>query len=115
MAGLRPYQQKAKDKTENILTAIAKNKPYVEVITSLVKNTRIKIDGKKAMDIFYRAKELRINIPSTGGMYEKYIDLLMKNLVYQKDGADPESTKNEYAFFVSLENAEKVLDYLTDK
>ena len=52
MAGLRPYQQKAKDKTENILTAIAKNKPYVKVITSLVKNTRIKIDGKKAMDIF---------------------------------------------------------------
>lgn len=115
MAGLRPYQQKAKDETENILSKITKNKPNIEVITSLVKNTRIKIDGEKAIDIFYRAKELRINIPSTGKMYKKYTDLLMKNLAYQKDGADPESTKNEYAFFVSFENTEKVLDYLINK
>ena len=90
-----------KAKTETFLQTISEKNSDIEIDYGRINNTPIRKCGDLALDIYYRKSEVRINIRMHSPEMQKYKLLSEQGIAYQKDTANPYSTKGMLAFFVN--------------
>jgi len=99
-----------KEQMENWLCGKLQNTSYM--FKSNCTNTPIYRNGRVFLDIYYRSNgQIRVAVSPYSVEMEQYEELLKKGLVFQKESANPTATHGKFAFFVSDNNIEKVLDY----
>jgi hypothetical protein len=96
-------------KVEQIIDDLSKENVAITFDANNKKNIPIYLNGERVINIYYRKNEVRIYVKTNSKQYEIYLNDIPKNIAYQKDSANPESTANEYAFFVNDNNIEFVL------
>ena len=96
-------------RTEEALLNLLCNRNDYSVNTENKVDTVVLQNGKNLLDIYYRQHEIRINMKPQETLMQIYRELAEKAFVFQKESADPHSTKGVFAFFVKEENIETVL------
>lgn len=95
--------------TEHYLRELLEeNSKYLININNKI-NTTVTCVNKTILTIYYRQDEIRINIKNDSILKNKYSLLETKKIVYQKETANPNSTKGEYSFFVKKNNIKTAL------
>jgi hypothetical protein len=102
-------KKRHKKMVEQIIDDLSKENPAITYYTDNKIDTPVYLNGERVMHIYYRKNDVRIYVYTNTRQYDIYLNDIPKNIAYQKNGADPESAANEYAFFVNDNNIEFVL------
>lgn len=97
-----------KEKIEQMLLDLTSQDEDTQMVSRNV-HTSIYYRGSLIASVYYRVREIRVemrDVPSTHALYN---ELLKESLVYQKPSADPRRGPGKYQFFVSADDAETVL------
>ena len=97
-----------KDIVEKQINAYAQDHPGVTITIGKI-STGVYKNGVFQMYIYYRKDAIRIEIKEGTSQYEQYDLLIAERLAYQKDSANPYSTKGRISFFVDVANISEVL------
>ena len=97
-----------KEKTEQMLLNLTAQDSEINVVPRSI-HTSVYYQGALIASIYYRVREIRIEMRDIPATHVLYDELKKESLVYQKPSADPRKSPGKYQFFVSAENAETVL------
>lgn len=102
-----------KIRTEKLLSEMINDSKF-RIFSNNVKNTVIKYEDERILDIYYRGNSIRININPEGVYFQRYLLLLEQRIAYQKSSANPNSTEGAFAFFVDDKDIARAVKLLLD-
>ena len=97
-----------KQKIEQLLLELTKQDEDVQIIPRSI-HTSIYYKGSLIASVYYRVREIRVELRDSQPTHTLYEELQKESVVYQKPSADPWGVSGKYSFFVSADDAETVL------
>ena len=97
-----------KQKIEQLLLELTKQDEDVQIISKSI-HTSIYYKGSLIASVYYRVREIRVELRDSQPTHTLCEELQKESLVYQKPSADPWGVSGKYSFFVSADDAETVL------